>query len=262
MYLLYRSRHLLSWLPALAAAGWMLWINQQAALKVQPRYDESTLEVVLAEPPAPEPLPETTPAAPPVSEPLPEPEPPPEPLPEPTPPVPTPAPVEAAKPAAAPRARPEPQPKPKPQTKPRPQAQPKAKTHAEPTPTQPIARSVAPAAPRAAPAVNRPAPANAGALESGYLQALRRDLEQRKRYPTGRQASLERPEGSVEVWLEVDRSGRVTASGIGAKARSMLLNRAAASTLQSITQLKPFPAEAFAGQQRKRFTATFNYRAP
>jgi outer membrane biosynthesis protein TonB len=45
-------------------------------------------------------------------------------------------------------------------------------------------------------------------VENGYLQALRRELEQRKRYPSGRQASLERPQGNVEVWLEVDRSGR------------------------------------------------------
>ena len=36
-----------------------------------------------------------------------------------------------------------------------------------------------------------PAPkANVQAVENGYLQALRRELEQRKRYPSGRQASL------------------------------------------------------------------------
>ena len=55
---------------------------------------------------------------------------------------------------------------------------------------------------------------NAQAIENGYLLALRRELEQRKRYPSGRQASLERPQGNVEVWLEVDRSGRVLSSGI------------------------------------------------
>ena len=91
---------------------------------------------------------------------------------------------------------------------------------------------------------------NAQAIENGYLLALRRELEQRKRYPSGRQASLERPQGNVEVWLEVDRSGRVLSSGIANKAASMLLNRAAMSSLQSISSVKPFPSEAFAGQPK------------
>lgn len=252
MYSLYRSRHVLSWLPALAAAGWMLWVNQQAALKVQPRYDESTMELVLAPPPEPE-----RPAEP---EPQPEPEPAPEPEPEP---VPAPEPVVTPTPAPQPVVAPQPKPKPKP--KPRPVVQPKPKPVVPSKPTTPPRSQPASAARPVAAAPRAPASssaANAGALESGYLQALRHDLEQRKRYPTGRQASLERPEGNVEIWLEVDRSGRVIASGITSKARSMLLNRAASSSLQSISQLKPFPEGAFAGQSRKRFTATFNYRAP
>lgn len=248
MYALYRSRHVLSWLPALAAAGWMLWINQQAALKVQPRYDDATMELVLAPPPEPE-----TPAEPePVPEPEPEPVPAPEPVVEPTP---APQPLVAPQPKPKPKPKPVVQPKPAPKPKPVAPAQPKAPPRSQPVPA---ARPVA-AAPRT-PASS--SAANAGALESSYLQALRHDLEQRKRYPTGRQASLERPEGNVEIWLEVDRSGRVIASGITSKARSMLLNRAASSSLQSISQLKPFPEGAFAGQSRKRFTATFNYQAP
>ncbi|MGD8163505.1 energy transducer TonB [Pantoea sp. FN0307] len=249
MYSLYRSRHLLSWFPALAAAGWMLWMNQQVTLKVQPRYDESTMELVLAEPPAP-----VTPAEPePGPAPQPDPAPPPQPLPDPEP-----QPVAEPQPTP-PVAPPQPKPKPKPTTQPKPAHKPKAPPRSQPTAaaTAPLRTSAASRAPAASNNV-----ASAGALESGYLQALRRDLEQRKRYPTGRQASLERPEGSVEVWLEVDRSGRVLASGIAGKARSMLLNRAASSSLQSISQLKPFPEGAFAGQSRKRFTATFNYRAP
>lgn len=253
MYALYRSRHVLSWLPALAAAGWMLWINQQAALKVQPRYDESTMELVLA--PEPE-----TPAEP-EPQPQPEPEPEPEPQPEPEP-VPPPEPVPTPEPIAEP---PPPPPKPKPKPVVQPKPTPKPKPIVQSKPTTPPRSQPAPAARPVTAAPRAPAPssaASAGALESGYLQALRHDLEQRKRYPTGRQASLERPEGSVEIWLEVDRSGRVIASGITSKARSMLLNRAASSSLQSINQLKPFPEGAFAGQSRKRFTATFNYQAP
>lgn len=106
-----------------------------------------------------------------------------------------------------------------------------------------------------------PPKVNAQALENSYIQALRGQIEQLKRYPTGRQASLERPEGNVEIWLEVDRNGRELNSGINQKTASMLLNRAATSTLQSITQVRLFPAEAFAGQNTKRFLATFHYQA-
>ncbi|CAI1818238.1 energy transducer TonB [Serratia entomophila] len=246
MYLLYRSRHLFSWLPALIVAGCLLFASQQAALKIQPHYDETTMELALVEPePAPAPQPETPP------EPQPEPPPPePEPVPEPI--VPTPEPIVEAKPV------PKPQPKPKPvkeKTKP--------VEKAKPAPVQPAPRALV-SKPAAQPAPAAPAApkVNAQAIENGYLQALRRELEQTKRYPSGRQASLERPQGNVEVWLEVDRSGRVLSSGIASKAANMLLNRAAMSSLQSISQVKAFPSEAFAGQTTKRFTATFNYQAP
>lgn len=246
MYLLYRSRHLISWLPVVAVAGWALMLSQQPPLNIQPRYDESTMELALAEPPAPEPEPQPEP----LPEPLPEPETPPMPL------IETPAPVVVPpppKPRPVPKAKEKrPAPKPvntRPAEKPRAVAAPKA-----------VAAPAAPAKP-AAPAAATPAN-NAPALEGAWQQALRRDLDARKRYPTGRQASLERPEGNVEVWLEVDRSGRVLASGISTKARSMLLNRAALSSLQGISQVKPFPPEAFTGQSSRRFTATFTYRAP
>lgn len=250
MYLLYRSRHLISWLPVVAVAGWALMLSQQPPLNIQPRYDESTMELALVEPPAPEPAPQPQP------EPLPEPEPQPEPLPEPPPVMETPAPVVVPPP-------PKPKPQPKPKEK-RPEPKPvKTKQAEKPRAVAAPKATTAPAAPAkpAAPAAAKPAN-NAPALEGAWQQALRRDLDARKRYPTGRQASLERPEGNVEVWLEVDRSGRVLASGISTKARSMLLNRAALSSLQGISQVKPFPPEAFTGQSSRRFTATFTYRAP
>ncbi|NIF00370.1 energy transducer TonB [Pantoea sp. Acro-805] len=255
MYSLYRLRHAFSWIPVIAAAGWMMFNNPLTLLKVQPRYDETTMEVALVELPAeqpdPEPQAESSPSEPP---PLPEP------IPEP-PPV-TNAP--ASEPIAPPprvkpqlKAEPKPQPKPKPVTKQKPATEPRPAEKSVQSNTHPTVNKK-PAAPviPSAPAVN------AAALENGWIAALRRDLEAQKRYPTGRQASLERPEGQVEVWLEVDRSGRVLDSGVTTKARSMLLNRAAASSLQNIKQVRPFPADAFAGQRTKRFTATFNYRAP
>ncbi|MCS3405866.1 energy transducer TonB [Serratia sp. AKBS12] len=250
MYLLYRSRHLFSWLPALIVAGCLLFASQQATLKIQPRYDDTTMALALVE------TPEESPEEPPVPEALPQPEPPPiaEPL------LPAPEPIVEATPKPQPKPRPKPEPKPQPKP-----VKEKTRVADKPRPTASAPRalsSTSPPTPAAAPARPATPTVNAQALENGYLLALRRELEQRKRYPTGRQASLERPQGNVEVWLEVDRSGRVVASGIASKAGSMLLNRAAASSLQSINQVKPFPSQAFAGQAKKRFTATFNYRAP
>lgn len=239
MYLLYRSRHVVSWLPAIVVAGCLLFVSQQAVLQVKPHYDDTVIELSLAEPEPPQP------EIPPQIQPEPEPEAVAEPV------VPAPEPIIQAKPVVKPKAKPRPKPVVKEKA-----SKPQAIAAPQPAAVRsPVSKPAPPPSP--------PAPkANAQAVENGYLQALRRELEQRKRYPSGRQASLERPQGNVEVWLEVDRSGRVLASGIASRAPNMLLNRAALSSLQSISQLKPFPEEAFAGQSSKKFTATFNYQAP
>ncbi|MCL6329518.1 energy transducer TonB [Pectobacterium carotovorum subsp. carotovorum] len=245
MYQLYRSRHAISWLPLPVFATCLFFASQQPPLKVQQQYDETAMALTLAEP---EPIPQPKP--------IPEPEPVPQPEPESEPtPVNEPDPIIEAPPVTPPK--PEVKPKPKPEVKP------KAETKPKPTPTP-----AKPTTPRPEAPAKRPAPAtpsapsvNVAALENSYAQALRAQLEQTKRYPTGRQASLERPEGRVEVWLEVDRTGRVIDSGISSKARSMLLNRAAQASLQSIKQVRAFPADAFAGQNTKRFLATFDYQA-
>lgn len=252
MFWLYRIRHLLSWLPGLIVLLAIYQVSQQAPLKIQPHYDETTMELALAEP-APEAVAEPPPPVePPQPEPLPEP--------EPAPPEEPPVPVDAPPPPPPPVRKPEPR---KPEVK-------KRETVKQAAPVQKAAqmKKVTPASPVATrpeqpttPAAPKP-PVNNGAQEKGYESALRGVLEQSKRYPTGRQAALERPKGEVEVWLEVDRSGRVLASGISKRAPNMLLNRAALTSLQSMKQVRPFPAEAYSGQNSKRFSATFNYSAP
>lgn len=244
MYLLYRVRHIISWLPLPVIVICLILNSHQTAIKVSPHYDDTVMTLALAEP-EPEPQPEPQP------EPEPEPEQEPEPQPEPEPVPVVPQPVAEVAPAPKPRPKPTPKSTPKPRPKPA-VSSPKTAPVKAPTETRrsETARVPVPAAPRV----------NVQAIENGYIQALRVQLDRSKRYPTGRQVSLERPEGIVEVWLEVDRSGRVINSGINTRARSMLLNRAADSSLQSIKQVKPFPADAFAGQNTKRFLATFNYQ--
>lgn len=241
MYVLFRARQLLGSVPALIALVLIALGIQSQPLKIQPQYDESAVELALVEP-----EPEVVP------EPVVEQEPPPPVIED-----------EEAEPAPPP---PPPKPLPKPEPKPKPVPKSKPVVAAKPTPTptpapavaaKPVPAAVAPTpAPPAPPA---PPKVDGQALEGGYLKGLRNELDTYKQYPTGRQASLERPSGEVVVWLMVDRQGRVLDAGIQTPAPSMLLNRAATNSLRRIKQVKPFPEQAFGGRNEQRFTATFNY---
>jgi periplasmic protein TonB len=239
MYVLFRARRLLGSVPALIALVLIALGIHSQTLKVEPVYDESAVELALVEP-EPEVIPE----------PVVEQEPPPPVIED-----------EEAEPAPPPPP-PKPLPKPKPEPKPKPVPKPVV---AKPTPTPtppPVAAKPAPAAvAQTAPTPAPPAPpkVDGQALEGGYLKGLRDELDTYKQYPTGRQASLERPSGEVVVWLLVDRQGRVLDSGLQTQASSMLLNRAATNSLRRIKQVKPFPEQAFGGRNEQRFTATFNY---
>lgn len=239
MYVLFRARQLLGSVPALIALVLIALGIQSQTLKVEPVYDESAVELALVEP-EPEVIPE----------PVVEQEPPPPVIED-----------EEAEPAPPPPP-PKPLPKPKPEPKPKPVPKPVvAKPTPAPTPP-PVAAKPAPApVAQAAPTPAPPAPpkVDGQALEGGYLKGLRNELDTYKQYPTGRQASLERPTGEVVVWLLVDRQGRVLDYGLQTQASSMLLNRAATNSLRRIKQVRPFPEQAFGGRNEQRFTATFNY---
>ncbi|TWI54819.1 protein TonB [Pseudomonas duriflava] len=261
MSAIYKTRKVLACMPSACLLAAMVYSATHDDLQIKPKYDESTVEVALIDlaelAPPPEPVPEVAP--PPEPEPVPE---------EPSPPV---EPVVAEAEVIEPP-KPKPKPKPKPVEKPKPPvakpAPPKPVVKTEPArpkpaPSQPVARAPAPVAPKPAPvSALSPAPAiNTAALESTYTAALRRELEKYKQYPHGREASLQRPEGAVVLWLVVDRRGNVIDSGIETKARNMLLNRAAQTSLRRMERVSPFPAEAFAGKEQQRFTVTFNYTA-
>lgn len=236
MYVLFRARQLLGSVPALIALVLIALGIQSQTLKVEPVYDESAVELALVEP-EPQVIPE------PVVEQ------------EPPPPVIEDEEAEPAPPPPPPKPLPKPEPKPKPRPVPKP-----APVVAKPTPTPPpVAAKPAPAAVAQVAPTPAPPKVDGQALEGGYLKGLRNELDTYKQYPTGRQASLERPSGEVVVWLLVDRQGRVLDSGLQTQASSMLLNRAATNSLRRIKQVKPFPEQAFGGRNEQRFTATFNY---
>ena len=239
MYVLFRARQLLGSVPALIALVLIAVGIQSQTLKVEPVYDESAVELALVEPEPeviPQPVVEQAPPPPVIED-------------------------EEAEPAPPP---PPPKPLPKPEPKPKPKPLPKpvvAKPAPAPTPPPVAAKPAPTAVAQVAPTPAPPAPpkVDGQALEGGYLKGLRNELDTYKQYPTGRQASLERPTGEVVVWLLVDRQGRVLDSGLQTQASSMLLNRAATNSLRRIKQVKPFPEQAFGGRNEQRFTATFNY---
>lgn len=248
MSVLFKSRKALACLPAICLLVIAVQSALKAELKITPKYDETTVEVALIDPAdlQPEPPPE-----PPPPEPEPVPEPPPEPDPEPV--------VELPEPPPKPKPRP-PEPKPQP-PKPKPQV-------AKPAPPQPTPQPVVAKAVESKPAaVATPAPppppappkVNTAALENSYIAALHAELEKYKQYPRGREASLQRPEGNVVIWLVIDRGGKVLDSGIEKKAASMLLNKAAQTSLRRIEQVRPFPDAVFEGRDKYRFIATLVY---
>jgi protein TonB len=258
MSVLFKSRKALACLPAIGLLAVAVYSATESQLKITPKYDDSTVEVALIDP----------------AELLPPP--PPEPEPEPVVEPPPPPPVEEVVEAEIEQPPPPPKPKPKPKPtepkvqppKPKPQVAKVAPTPPKPTPQpapRPVVQAPVPApapTPVAAAKPQAPAPApraNPADLENRYIARLLAELEKYKQYPRGREASLQRPEGNVVVWLLVDRSGKVLDSGIEKKANNMLLNRAAQTSLKRLEQVVPFPEDSFSGKDRYRFSATLVY---
>lgn len=242
MSVFFKSRKAIACLPAICLLAVAVHSAMNTDLKITPKYDDSSVEVALID------LDELMP-----------PQPPPEP--EPVEVVELPPPVEEVVEAVVIEPPPPPKPKPpapKPPPKPKPQvakAAPPAKIQAVvPAPSPAPAAPVAPAQP-----VTQAPRANPADLESRYIARLLAELEKYKQYPRGREASLQRPQGNVVVWLLVDRSGKVLDSGIEKKATNMLLNRAAQTSLQRLDKVVPFPEESFSGKDKYRFSATLVY---
>ena len=246
MSVFFKSRKAIACLPAICLLAVAVHSAMDTDLKITPKYDDSTVEVALIDldelqppPPEPEPEPEQIAELPPPEEEV----------------------VQAVEIAPPPPPKP-PAPKPPP-PKPRPQV---VKTAPTPPKPQPVVQAPAPAPAAAVPAPAAPvkpvaqAPrGNPADQESRYIAGLLAELEKYKQYPRGREASLQRPQGNVVVWLLVDRSGKVLDSGIEKKATNMLLNRAAQTSLQRLDKVVPFPEESFSGKDKYRFSATLVY---
>ena len=125
-------------------------------------------------------------------------------------------------------------------------------------PAPPPAPATAPAT-APAPAAPTPAARAEPAVEQSYLVALRAYLDKIKRYPTSREARLQRPTGIVVVSIELKRDGSLLRCDIDKSSDSMILDSAAMSTCRQ-GSFPPFPPQAFEGSASRRFSTNLEYR--
>ncbi len=97
--------------------------------------------------------------------------------------------------------------------------------------------------------------------EAEYAARLKALLNANKRYPTGRQASQQRPQGVVKLWFTLNRAGVLLEAGVLEAADSNLLNDAALSTVRR-SSYPPFAAELWPGQEQHKFTVDIDFLPP
>ena len=127
-----------------------------------------------------------------------------------------------------------------------------------PTPTP----TPAPSFPTATPVQDAPKmavqPPISVSLENNYIVSVRAILNANKRYPTGREASLQRPSGKVKLWFVLARNGELQDAGIDESSNSIILDNAALSTLRRTTYA-PWPEGSWTSQSQHKFTVTLDF---
>ncbi len=96
------------------------------------------------------------------------------------------------------------------------------------------------------------------AVESNYIASVRATLNANKRYPTGREASLQRPAGKVKVWFILLRNGTLQEAGIDESSNSIILDNAALSTVRR-TNYAAWPENSWPNQSTHKFTVTLDF---
>lgn len=91
-----------------------------------------------------------------------------------------------------------------------------------------------------------------------YVAELRSYLNGIKRYPTSREARQLRPQGTVKLWLVLDRTGHLQDAGVEASSGSIILDNEALRTVRN-GRFPAIPPEAFAGQASRKFIVPIEY---
>lgn len=99
---------------------------------------------------------------------------------------------------------------------------------------------------------------NIGQIQAGYEHKIKGYLESIKRYPTSREARIQRPTGRVGLWIEVNRDGSLKEVGIAKTSDFIILDNAALATVRQ-GKFPPFPLDTYPGEPFRRFTVTLEY---
>jgi protein TonB len=126
------------------------------------------------------------------------------------------------------------------------------------TPQPPLAAPVATAPPVPSPPLAAPPISHSAGVEDSYVASVRAYMNVIKRYPTGREASIQRPRGKARVWFVLGRDGRLVDAGIDESSDSLLLDRTALATVQR-GGFPAFPETAWSGQNSRRFTVELEF---
>ncbi len=126
-----------------------------------------------------------------------------------------------------------------------------------PLPTQAMPQLAPAQALAEAPKVVAQIPVNVN-VENNYVSNVRATLNANKRYPTGREASLQRPAGKARVWFVLFRNGSLQEAGIEESSNSILLDNAALTTVRR-TDYAPWPEGSWPSQTQHKFTVTLDF---
>ncbi len=93
---------------------------------------------------------------------------------------------------------------------------------------------------------------------SSYVDSVRSTLDKAKRFPSGREISIEQPSGRTEVSFTLTRSGKVAAVKTTQSSRVMALDEMARELVHR-ARYPAFPASAWAGSSTHDFVVTYNF---
>lgn len=94
--------------------------------------------------------------------------------------------------------------------------------------------------------------------EAAYIAAIRGHLQKIKRYPSGREASQDRPAGTAHVRFTLRRDGVLLAAEIERSSGSMLLDSAALATVRR-GNYPAFPEPVWVGKGQQEFSVILEF---
>ena len=113
----------------------------------------------------------------------------------------------------------------------------------------------------ATPSQNQVTAPNAQSLEADYVRKVQGMLNSTKRYPTGRQASQERPQGKVRIVFVLNRSGALQTAKVQESSNSNLLDDSALAGVRRATY-PGFDADLWKGQETHEFSVDIDFLPP